>query len=93
MSRGAIHQPRWSGGGPGWGLNTTIAGFAWRWVLWTTVLQVVDGVLLLLPRPVLSAFMQGGAATMIPLTRGTVSGRPSLAAAGAGRKEPADAGP
>ena len=51
-------------------LNTTIAGFAWRWVLWATVLQVVDGVLLLLllPRPVLSAFMQGGAATMIPLT-------------------------
>jgi pheromone shutdown protein TraB len=38
-------------------------------VLWTTVLKW-SGVLLLLllPRPMLSAFMQGGAATMIPLT-------------------------
>jgi hypothetical protein len=51
-------------------LNTAIAGYAWKWVLWTTVLQVVDGFVLLLlqPRPVLTAFMQGGAATMIPLT-------------------------
>jgi hypothetical protein len=51
-------------------LNTAIAGYAWKWVLWTTVLQVVDGfvLLLLLPRPLLIGFMQGGAATMIPLT-------------------------
>jgi hypothetical protein len=34
------------------------------------VLQLVDGfvLLLLLPRPVLLGFMQGGAATMVPLT-------------------------
>ena len=51
-------------------LNAKIAGFAWRWVLWTTVVQAVDGVLplLLLPRPVLSAVTRGGAATMGPLT-------------------------
>ena len=51
-------------------LNTAIARYAWKWVLWTTVLQVVDGfvLLLLLPKPVLVGFMQGGAATMIPLT-------------------------
>jgi hypothetical protein len=57
-------------------LNRSIAGFAWTWVLWTTVLQVVDGfvLLLLLPRPQLSAFMQGGAATMIPLTLAIVLG-------------------
>jgi len=50
--------------------NTAIASYAWKWVLWTTVLQVVDGfvLLLLLPRPLLIGFMQGGAATMIPLT-------------------------
>jgi len=49
-------------------LNTEIAGYAWKWVLWTTVLQIIDGVvlLLLLPRHVLIGFMQGGAATMIP---------------------------
>jgi hypothetical protein len=49
-------------------LNTAIASYAWSWVLWTTVLQIVDGVvlLLLLPRHVLVGFMQGGAATMIP---------------------------
>ena len=51
-------------------LNTRIAGFTWKWMLWTTILQVVDGfvLLLLLPRPLLIGFMQGGAATMIPLT-------------------------
>jgi hypothetical protein len=51
-------------------LNRSIAGFTWKWVLWTTVLQVADGfvLLLLLPRPLLIGFMQGGAATMIPLT-------------------------
>ncbi len=50
--------------------NTAVAKYAWKWALWTTVFQVVDGfvLLLLLPRPVLIGFMQGGAATMIPLT-------------------------
>lgn len=50
--------------------NTRIATFAWRWVLWTTLLQVADGfaLLLVLPDPVLLSFMRGGAATMIPLT-------------------------
>jgi hypothetical protein len=51
-------------------LNTAIASHAWKWALWTTALQVVDGFVLLalLPRPVLIGFMQGGAATMVPLT-------------------------
>ncbi len=51
-------------------LNTAVARYAWKWALWSTVLQVVDGfvLLLVLPRPVLIGFMQGGAATMVPLT-------------------------
>jgi hypothetical protein len=54
--------------------NTRIARTAWRWALWTTVLQVVDGfvLLMLLPRPVLLGFMRGGAATMVPLLLGIV---------------------
>jgi hypothetical protein len=51
-------------------VNTSIASYAWRWALWTTVLQVVDGFLLLmvLPQPVLRGFMVGGLATLGPLT-------------------------
>jgi hypothetical protein len=47
-----------------------IARYGWKWVLWTTVLQVVDGLLLLLllPQPVLSNLMKGGVVTMVPLT-------------------------
>jgi hypothetical protein len=50
--------------------NTQIARWAWRWALWTTALQVVDGFLLLmlLPGPVLRGIMSGGAATLGPLT-------------------------
>ncbi len=51
-------------------VNTAIAGWAWRWALWTTVLQVVDGFLLLmvLPKPVLIGIMRGGMVTLGPLT-------------------------
>ena len=51
-------------------VNTAIAGWAWQWALWTTVLQVADGFLLLmlLPRPVLRGIMSGGVATLGPLT-------------------------
>lgn len=51
-------------------VNASIARWTWRWVLWTTVLQVVDGFLLLmlLPRPVLRGIMSGGVATLGPLT-------------------------
>ena len=51
-------------------LNTAIAGWAWRWALWATVLQVVDGFLLLmvLPKPVLIGIMRGGLVTLGPLT-------------------------
>jgi hypothetical protein len=51
-------------------LNSGIARFAWQWVLWTTVLQVVDGFVLLfvLPREVLVGLMRGGVATLAPLT-------------------------
>jgi hypothetical protein len=50
--------------------NTAIARWAWRWALWTTVLQVVDGfvLLLVLPRSVLRGIMAGGVATLGPLT-------------------------
>jgi len=61
---------RQAGAGTDAQLNTAVAKYAWKWALWATVLQVVDGfvLLLLLPRPVLIGFMQGGAATMVPLT-------------------------
>jgi len=56
--------------------NTAIARWTWRWVLWTTALQVVDGFVLLmvLPRPVLLGMMRGGAATLVPLTLAIVLG-------------------
>jgi len=51
-------------------LNTAIARHAWKWALWTTVIQVADGFLLLfvLPKHVLLGIMQGGLATLGPLT-------------------------
>jgi hypothetical protein len=54
--------------------NAAIACFAWKWVLWSTVLQAVDGVVLLLvlPQSVLLGLMRGGAATMLPLTAAIV---------------------
>jgi hypothetical protein len=53
-------------------LNASIATFAWKWALWSTLALVVDGVLFLmiLPRTVLIGVMQGGAAVHIPLTLG-----------------------
>jgi len=50
--------------------NTSIARYAWKWTLWTTLVQIGDGfiLLLVLPRDVLLGLMRGGAATMIPLT-------------------------
>jgi hypothetical protein len=51
-------------------LNEQIARSGWRWALWMTAAQVMDGVVLLvlLPRDVLMGIMTGGAATLIPLT-------------------------
>jgi hypothetical protein len=51
-------------------LNTAIAKSGWRWALWTTAAQVMDGVILLvvLPRDVIMGIMSGGVATLIPLT-------------------------
>jgi hypothetical protein len=56
--------------------NTEIAAWAWRWALWSTVLQVVDGFILLmvLPQPVLRGVMTGGLATLGPLTIGILVG-------------------
>lgn len=56
--------------------NTQIARYTWRWTLWTTLLQILGGFLLLmvLPRDVLLGLMRGGAATMIPLTLSIVLG-------------------
>lgn len=50
--------------------NTAIVRTCWRWALWTIGLQVADGFVLLfmLPREVLLGIMQGGAATLGPLT-------------------------
>jgi hypothetical protein len=50
--------------------NTAIARWSWRWALWATVLQVVDGfvLLFLLPGDVLRDVMSGGVATLVPLT-------------------------
>jgi len=57
-------------------LNTAIAASAWRWALWATVLQIVDGFLLVivLPKPVLLGVMRGGLATLGPLTLGILLG-------------------
>jgi len=51
-------------------LNTAIAGTAWRWALWATALQIIDGFILLivLPRRVLLDVMNGGLVTLGPLT-------------------------
>jgi hypothetical protein len=56
--------------------NTQIARYTWRWTLWTTLLQIADGFVLLmvLPREVLLGLMRGGAATMVPLTVAIVLG-------------------
>ncbi len=56
--------------------NTAIARWTWRWALWTTVLQVVDGFLLLmlLPSAVLRGLMSGGVATLGPLTLAILAG-------------------
>lgn len=57
-------------------LEGAIARIGWRWLLWTTGLQIVDGFLLLavLPRGVLLGLMRGGAATMVPLTIAVAGG-------------------
>jgi hypothetical protein len=57
-------------------LNARVAATAWRWALWATVLQVVDGFVLLavLPKPVLLGVMRGGLATLGPLTLAIVLG-------------------
>lgn len=51
-------------------LNTAIARHTWRWALWATVLQIVDGFILLgvLPKEVLLGVMRGGIAILGPLT-------------------------
>jgi len=51
-------------------INTDIARWVWKWALWATLLQVVDGfvLLMLLPQAVLRGIMTGRAATLVPLT-------------------------
>lgn len=51
-------------------LNGRIAAYGWKWALWTTLILVVDGfvLMLVLPRPVLSGLMKGGPATLGPLS-------------------------
>jgi len=54
--------------------NRAMAAFAWKWALWSTAAQVVDGFvfLMLIPSDILVPFMRGGAATMGPLTLGII---------------------
>jgi hypothetical protein len=51
-------------------VNTTIARTCWRWALWATALQVIDGFVLLiaLPQDVITRLMRAGPAMLIPLT-------------------------
>jgi hypothetical protein len=57
-------------------VNTSIAGWAWRWALWATALQVVDGFVLLmvLPQSVLRGVMTGGVTTLGPLLAAVLIG-------------------
>jgi len=57
-------------------LNNRIARYAWSWALWATLLQVLDGFILLflLPRRVLVDVVQGGVATLLPLVLAIVIG-------------------
>lgn len=57
-------------------LNTRIARTGWVWARWATLLQVVDGVvlLLLLPRRVLVGLMGGGVAGLPPVVVAIVTG-------------------
>jgi hypothetical protein len=57
-------------------INESIAAYGWKWALWSTLLIVIDGFLLLvvLPRDVLSGLMKGGAITLVPLTVSIVLG-------------------
>jgi len=57
-------------------LNGAIARFAWKWVLWASVLQIADGLWLTmaLPKEVLLGLMRGGGATMGPFTVGILFG-------------------
>jgi hypothetical protein len=57
-------------------VNGSIARWAWQWALWATVLQVVDGLLLLmlLPQPVLRGLMTGRVTTLGPLALAVLVG-------------------
>ena len=57
-------------------LNGAIAKFAWKWVLWASVLQIADGLWLTmgLPKDVLLGLMRGGGATMGPFIVGILLG-------------------
>ena len=57
-------------------LNARIAQTGWVWARWATLLQVVDGIvlLLLLPRPVLIGLMGGGPAGLVPVVVAIVVG-------------------
>ncbi len=68
----AVRKAR-AGGGP---LEEEMARYTWKWALWTTLLELVDGflLLLLLPDDVLGRLMKGGAAVHLPLTLGILLG-------------------
>jgi len=68
----AVRRAR-KGGGE---LEEAMARSTWKWVLWTTLLELVDGFLLLLvlPEEVLGRLMKGGAGVHLPLTLGILLG-------------------
>jgi hypothetical protein len=57
-------------------INTGIARWVWKWALWATLLQVVDGfvLLMMLPQTVLRGLMTGGPATLVPLAAAILLG-------------------
>jgi hypothetical protein len=57
-------------------VNQRIASYAWRWVVWTIALEILAGftLLALLPGPVMSRLMRGGAGGLVPLIAAIVLG-------------------
>ena len=68
----AVRQAGRGGGA----MEEDMARYTWKWALWTTLLTLVDGflLLLLLPGNVLGGLMRGGATVHLPLTLGILLG-------------------
>ena len=69
----AVRQARRDGSSP---LEAPMASYAWKWVLWTALIQIADGLVLffLLPGRVIAGLMKAGASAHVPLTLGILLG-------------------